>query len=390
MKKVTLFYAATIVMFMAACTPKDQLTKTIINHANGQLSAQCAIVDASEEFINPSRFENGQIEYVPQDDWVSGFFPGTILEYFALTGDSSFLERGLRYTEALDTIQRLKWHHDVGFMVMTSYGNAYRLTGKEEYKDKITEAAQSLATRFRPAAGVFQSWDENRGWQGKRGWMCPTIIDNMMNLELMFEATCLTGDSSFWKMAVSHADTTMKYHFRPDYSTYHVVDYDKVNGGIRSRCTAQGYADESCWARGEAWALYGYAVCYRYTGDERYLEQAKLVYDYIFTHTNLPEDKVPYWDFNAPDIPNACRDASAAAVILSALYELDQWVPQYRTTAEQLLSSLASDAYLAPIGENGNFLLMHSVSSLPHGSGIDVPLNYADYYLLEALCRRCK
>jgi len=286
---------ACISLTVVACAPKqDQLTTTIVSRATEQLSTQCALVDAAPEFINPSRYENGEIQYVPQDDWVSGFFPGTVLYEFQLTGDSLWLERGLRYTEALDTIQRLKWHHDVGFMVMASYGVAYRLTGKDEYKAKIIEAANSLATRFRPAAGVFQSWDEDRGWQGTRGWMCPTIIDNMMNLELMFEATRFSGDSSFWQMAVSHADTTMKYHFRPDYSTYHVVDYDKVNGGIRSRCTAQGFADSSCWARGEAWALYGYTMCYRYTQDARYLEQAKQVYDYLFTHPNMPADLVPY------------------------------------------------------------------------------------------------
>ena len=263
------------------------------------------------------------------------------------------------------------------------------MTKDPKYKVVIVEAAKSLATRFRPTPGVIQSWDEDRGWQGTKGWMCPVIIDNMMNLELLFEASDLSGDSTFRKMAISHANVTMENHFRKDFSCYHVVDYDKIKGGVRSKCTAQGYADESSWARGQAWALYGYTVCYRETKDKRYLDFAENIYNFIFTNKNMPTDLIPYWDFDAPNIPNEPRDASAAAVMASALYELSTLgKPEYKETADKIIISLSGASYRAIVGTNGNFMLMHSVGSIPHGSEIDVPLNYADYYFLEALTRK--
>jgi hypothetical protein len=272
---------------------------------------------------------------------------------------------------------------------MCSFGNALKATKNEAYKEVILQAAKSLATRYRPTPGVIQSWDEDKGWQGTRGWMCPVIIDNMMNLELLFEATKLSGDSSFYKMAVSHANVTLENHFRKDYSCYHVIDYDKIKGGVRKKQTAQGYADESAWARGQAWALYGFTVCYRETKDIRYLELTDKIYNYLFTHKNMPADLIPYWDFDAPNIPNEPRDASAAAIIASALYELSAFEkPEYKETADKIITSLSSPSYRAILGTNGNFLLMHSVGSIPHGHEIDVPLNYADYYFLEALARK--
>ena len=262
------------------------------------------------------------------------------------------------------------------------------LTQNPAYKDVIIEAAKSLSTRFRPAAGVIQSWDEDRGWQGTKGWMCPVIIDNMMNLELLFEASKMANDTTFRHIAISHANATMEYQYREDNSCYHVVDYDKINGGVRGKCTAQGYADESAWARGQAWGLYGFAVCYRETKDPRYLEMAEKIYNFIFNHKNMPADLIPYWDFDAPNIPNEPRDASAAAVIASGLYELSEYKPEYKKTADKIMASLSGDAYRAIVGTNGNFILMHSVGSIPHDAEIDVPLNYADYYFLEALMRK--
>ena len=182
----------------------------------------------------------------------------------------------------------------------------------------------------------------------------------------------------------------MAHHFRPDNSCYHVVDYDPETGEVRKRQTAQGYADESAWARGQAWALYGYTTCYRYTHDKKYLDQAQKVYNFIFTNKNMPEDLVPYWDFDAPNIPNEPRDASAASCTASALYELETYLHgnNYKATADKIMESLGSPAYRAAVGTNGNFILMHSVGSIPHGAEIDVPLNYADYYFLEALIRK--
>ena len=249
-----------------------------------------------------------------------------------------------------------------------------------------------IPPRFRPAAGIIQSWDVERGWQSERGWECPVIIDNMMNLELMFEATRLSGDSSFYKIAVSHADRTMEEHFRPDGSCYHVIDYSIKDGPVRHRQTAQGYADESIWSRGQAWAIYGYAVCYRETKDRKYLDQALKTFNMMKNLESMPEDLIPYWDMSAPNIPNEPRDVSTASCIASALYEISTMdVPDaagYKMYADSIMVSLSSPAYRAALGTNGNFLLMHSVGSIPHNSEIDVPLNYADYYYLEALKRK--
>ena len=383
-------------LLLASClqsVQNDQKSNMIehdIDIASQQIGYQVEVIEKSGKILNPRTIINGKVQYISNDDWTSGFFPGTMWYMYELTNDEKWKEYGIKYTEALDSIQYLKWHHDIGFMIYCSFGNAYRFTGKPEYKDIIIEAAKSLSTRFRPVPGVIQSWDENRGWQGQRGWMCPVIIDNMMNLELLFEASKLSGDSTFHKIAVSHANATLANHFRPDNSCYHVIDYDKIKGGVRNKQTAQGYADESSWARGQAWALYGYTVCYRETKDMRYLKQAEKVYNYLFTHKNMPDDLIPYWDFDAPDIPNEPRDASAAAITASALYELYTYNnnPEYKKTADKIISSLSSPAYLALVGTNGNFVLMHSVGSIPHNQEIDVPLNYADYYFLEALARK--
>ena len=332
----------------------------------------------------------GRMVYIPIDDWCSGFFPGSLCYLYQLTNDKSWLLQSKRFTEALDSIQYLTWHHDVGFMIGSSYLNIYRLSPNKAYKKAIIQTAKSLCTRFRKKAGVIQSWNVDRGWQSKRGWTCPVIIDNMMNLELLFEATRLSGDSTYWKVAVSHANKTLENQFRKDGSCYHVVDYDPNNGAVLHRQTAQGYADNSAWARGQAWAVYGYTVCYRYTHDRKYLDQAVKTLNFVMQNPNLPDDLIPYWDFDAPNIPNEPRDASSAACIASALYEMNNYLPDngYTSLADRIIRSLSSPEYRAPLGKNGCFLLMHSVGSIPHNNEIDVPLNYADYYFLEALTRR--
>lgn len=394
MKTTLPLLGLSLLMAMGCSSTKNQQTDFIsdnIANAVAQHTLQTDIIEKSGKVLNPRTIDKeGNIVYIPIDDWCSGFFPGNIWYTYKLTGDAKWLPLARKYTEALDSIKHLKWHHDVGFMIGSSYLNGYRIANIPEYKDVIVETARSLSTRFRPGAGVIQSWDADRGWQGQRGWKCPVIIDNMMNLELLFEATRLSGDSTFYNIAVKHANTTMANHFRPDNSCYHVVDYDPETGEVRKRQTAQGYADESAWARGQAWALYGYTVCYRYTHDTRYLEQAQKVYDYIFNNKNLPADLVPYWDYDAPNIPNEPRDASAAACTASALYELSTYLPEknYKATADKIMESLGSPDYRAEVGTNGNFLLMHSVGSIPHGSEIDVPLNYADYYFLEGIIRK--
>lgn len=393
--KTVLSVMGVSLLVLSGCMSQKKVATDIvqdnISNAVAQHTLQTDLIEKSGKIINPRTIrEDGSIVYIPIDDWCSGFFPGSMWLTYDLTKDKKWLPLAQKYTESLDSVKYLKWHHDVGFMIGCSYLNGYRLAGKKEYKPVILEAAKSLSTRFRPGAGVIQSWDVNKGWQSKRGWKCPVIIDNMMNLELLFEATKLSGDSTFYNIAVKHADTTLANHFRSDNSCYHVVDYDPQSGSVRSKQTAQGYADESVWARGQAWAIYGYTVCYRYTKDARYLKQAQKIYDFIFNDKRLPSDLIPYWDYDAPKIPNEPRDVSAAACTASALYELESYLPNqhYKETADRIVKNLSTAAYRAKVGTNGNFILMHSVGSIPHGAEIDVPLNYADYYFLEALMRK--
>ncbi|MPN28663.1 Unsaturated chondroitin disaccharide hydrolase [bioreactor metagenome] len=216
------------------------------------------------------------------------------------------------------------------------------------------------------------------------------IIDNMMNLELLFDATELSGDSTFYHVAVTHADNTLRNHYRPDYSTWHVIDYSKQDGSVRHRNTHQGYSDESAWSRGQSWGIYGYVMCYRKTKDPKYLAQAENVLEFIANHPNYPADGIPYWDFDSPDIPDTYRDASAGSILASALYELSTYSKKrnYKEWADKIVNTLSGPDFRASLGENGNFILMHSVGSLPHNSEVDVPLNYADYYFLEALKRK--
>jgi uncharacterized protein YyaL (SSP411 family) len=269
-------------------------------------------------------------------------------------------------------------------MIYCPFGNGYRVTKDTAYKSVIIQAAKSLSTRFNPTAGVIRSWDHS----GTK-WDYPVIIDNMMNLELLFEATKFTGDSSFYNIAITHADNTIKNHYRPDFSSYHVVDYDVNKGGVIKKTTAQGYANESSWARGQAWGLYGYTLMFRYTKNHKYLAQADAIANYILNNKSTPSDGIPYWDYNDPKIPNAPRDASAAAITSSAFYELAKYsknAKNYKAAADKILRSL-STAYISKIGNNYGFILEHSTGHHPNNSEIDVPINYADYYYIEALRR---
>lgn len=385
-----IFAIAAAAAALVACSSGQDLIKE--NIANAEIQTKL-LIEASEEGDTtriPSSYQNGKIVFVPVDDWVSGFFAGTLWYMHELTGDEYWADHARRHTEILDEVQYLKWHHDVGFMINDSYGNGLRLKNIPGYEEVCVNTAKSLSTRFRPGAGIIQSWNVDAGWQSQRGWTCPVIIDNMMNLELLYKATQFTGDSTYAKIATSHADKTLQNHFRPDWSCYHVVDYDPQTGEVLGKCTAQGYSDSSAWARGQAWALYGFTSAYRYTGDKRYLDVAENVAGFLFNNPNMPDDLVPYWDFNAPGIPDEPRDVSSAAIIASGLYELYHYTnkQEYKEKADKIIESLSTPAYRAEPGTNGGFILMHSVGSIPHGSGIDVPLNYADYYFLESLIRK--
>lgn len=319
--------------------------------------------------------------------WCSGFFPGVLWYVYEGTNEPELKEWARMYTARIEREKYTTNNHDVGFMLYCSFGNGLRLGGYDAYKEVLLTGTESLSTRYKDNVGAIRSWDWNQ-----KVWQYPVIIDNMMNLELMMWAAKESGNKRFAEMAKSHADKTMKNHFRNDYSCYHVVSYDTITGKPHKKQTWQGYADESAWARGQAWALYGYTMMYRETGEKRYLNHAKKVAEYIMNHPNLPEDKIPYWDFNAPQIPNEERDASAGALIASALIELSQYTKgdfskKCLDVAETQVRALTSDAYLAEEGTNANFILKHSVGAKPLKSEVDVPLTYADYYYVESLIR---
>jgi len=340
----------------------------------------------------PRTFESGHNVSSDAYWWCSGFYPGTLLYIYEYTKKPLVLKEAEKRLTILDTIKYYTKNHDLGFMMYCSFGNAYRLTKNEEYKKVILQSSKSLATRYHAGAKVIQSWEVTEGALKKKGFVGPVIIDNLMNLEMLEWTSQNSNDKSFAEIAENHANTTIKNHFRPDFSSYHVLDYDLNTGEVRKKVTAQGYADSSAWSRGQGWALYGYTMMYRFTKNPEYLKQAKGVAKFILNNPNLPADKVPYWDFDAPNIPNALRDVSAAAVYASALLELGQYTDgaekqNYVDTAKTILKSLSGPKYRAKLGTNGGYLLMHSVGSIPHNSEIDVPLTYADYYFLEALLR---
>lgn len=347
---------------------------------------------------------NGKMVSTNMYDWTPGFFPGSLWYSYEFTKDKSLATAASAWTEKLEPLKDFTKHHDLGFMMYCSYGNAYRVTGKAAYKDILVQSARSLSTRFNPLTGSIKSWNGFKSWHGNKIYPFPVIIDNMMNLELLFFASKVTGDTSFRHVAVTHALTAMKNQIRPDYSSYHVVCYDTITGKVAARETAQGYADNSTWARGQAWGIYGFTMVYRETKDARFLKTAMGMADWFLDNKNLPADKVPYWDFNANEagytpgvnsyankVTDKPRDASAAAITASALFELSRYAgakeEKYKKAAIQMLHSLASPDYRAPVGSNGNFLLMHCVGSIPHHTEIDVPLVYADYYFMEALQR---
>ena len=319
--------------------------------------------------------------------WCSGFFSGTLWMLYEATGNETLKKYAENYTMRIEKEQYALDTHDLGFMMNCSFGNGYRITGNENYKKILLQSARSLATRYNENIGVIRSWDN------KPKWMYPVIIDNLMNLELLENAYKLSQDSLFDKIANSHATITITNHFRPDYSSCHVVDYDTITNKALKMDTHQGYSSTSAWARGQAWGLYGYTMMYRETQNEKYLQQAINIAKFILHHPNLPKDKIPYWDFDAPNIPDEPRDASAGAIIASALLELGQYVnddklsKEYQSVAAQQLRTLSSDEYLAAPQTNGGFILKHSVGNKPRNSEVDAPLTYADYYYVEALLR---
>lgn len=329
--------------------------------------------------------KKGEIVTCKSSWWTSGFFPGSLWYLYEYSKNEEIKHYAEVFTTRVEDQQYTTDNHDVGFMIFCSFGNGYKIAGKDEYLKVIINGAKSLSKRFNPTVGCIRSWD----WGP---WQFPVIIDNMMNLEILFFATAKTNDSSFYNIAISHAIKTLANHFRSDGSCYHVLSYDTITGKVITKQTRQGYSDESAWARGQAWALYGFTMTYRETKNPIFLEQAKKIANFIINHKNFPKDGVPYWDFDDPQIPNTYRDASAGAIICSALLELQKYVDKkhaklYLKVAKQQIKTLSSSKFRANLGENGNFILKHSVGSKPENSELDVPLTYADYYYIEALIR---
>ncbi len=322
---------------------------------------------------------------MPSSWWCSGFFGGSLWYLFERTGDAKWKEAAQRWTMAVAKEQFNTRTHDLGFMLNCPFGNGLRLTGDTTYRRILLTGANSLATRFDPKVGLIKSWEKFKDRNGKE-YAYPVIIDNMMNLEFLYWAAKESNQPRLAQIANTHSDNTIANHFRPDGSSYHLICYSST-GAVEAKRTHQGLADDSPWARGQAWALYGYTTVYRFTKDPKYLRQAERIADFYLGHPNLPADKVPYWDFNAPGEE---RDASAAAIAASGLLELSQYSKKaklYQQAAETMLVSLSTPAYRNALGENHNFLLKHSVGHKPGKSEIDVPLVYADYYYLEGLMR---
>ncbi|MBO9618305.1 MAG: glycoside hydrolase family 88 protein [Niabella sp.] len=355
----------------AIYTVQQQLTQAAATYTPGQ----------NPRSVNP----DGTVRLAPKTDWTTGFFPGSLWYGYELTGDKKLETAAKRFTLALDSIRYITKTHDLGFMLYCSYGNAWRITKDQEYLPALKDGAQHLFDRFSPKTGVIRSWDFGP-------WKNPVIIDNMMNLEYLYWAGAQFKQPKYANAANTHALTTMKNHYRKDYSSYHVVDYDPATGKVLSKGTHQGLADESAWARGQAWGLYGYIMCYNNSSNPQFLQQAQHIAQFIMTHPRMPKNKVPVWDFDVhnaldPD-GRAPRDASAAAVIACGLLDLSQRVPdgkKYADYAEDILKSLSSADFLAKPGENHFFILKHSVGAFLYNSEVDTPLDYADYYYLEAL-----
>lgn len=329
----------------------------------------------------PNPEDLGKLRNCDIYNWTSGFFPGSLWYAYELTGGEELRDRAAEYTNLLYPIREYTETHDLGFMMECSYGNALRLSPSDTIKAVLVQTADNLSARFDSRIGAIRSWDFGP-------WNFPVIIDNMMNLDLLFDAYRLTGEERYLEVARLHADKTMANHFRPDHSSWHVVSYNP-DGTVERRQTFQGKNDDSAWARGQAWGVYGYTACYRQFKDEKYRDFACAIADMIMSRVTT-EDAVPYWDYDAPASERTPRDASAAAVTACALFELSTFVEdgsRYFDYAEKILKSLAGPDYLAERGTNGGFVLKHSVGSLHHGSEIDTPLNYADYYFLEAIKR---
>ena len=384
--KRTVILAAAAALILVSCKGEEPIDKVY----GRVLKVACAQTDMMLSSLEPGQYprsiKDGKLWTSDYKWWCSGYFPGVLWELASATGDEKYVAPARRLTEGLETLKTTTSQHDIGLQIICSYGRGYNLTEDASYKDEIIASARHLAARFNPNVGCILSWDGPKSDPTR----FRVIIDNMLVIELLMEAAKLSGDESLSEVAIKHAETTLKNHFRPDYSSYHVVEYDPETGAVTCKHTHQGYSDDSAWARGQAWGLYGYTMMYRYTKRADFLEHAQNIAGYILSR--LPKDYIPYWDYDSPEIPNEVRDASAAAVQASAFIELSTYVSRedavrYIQVAEATLRELSSPEYLAEPGTNCGFILKHSTGNKPGNYEVDVPLSYADSYVLEAFER---
>ena len=401
--------ALAVSLLLASCQEERTLINKVFERAGEQYGL---MYEVTPDGMYPRTVNNsGETRYIGAEplksgaNWTNGFYPGVLWQLYAYTGDVDWKVKAEKVTRALEVQKNQNHHHDIGFIIMSSFGKADMYSPSEYYKNILVHAANTQLERYSEITGTTKSWDKWVSRSGAYTSNYPVIIDNLMNLDLLFTAWQITGDEKFLKPAMSHADKTMANHIRPDGSAFHLVSYDPETGAVDARKTSQGFSDSSAWSRGQAWAIYGFTMCYRFTGKQEYLETAVKAADFFINHRNLPEDGIPYWDFNIGEFTDyewaydperfevEPRDASAAAATASALLELKNYVKdpakatQYRESAVKMLKSLSSDEYMAERGDNNYFLLKHSVASVPHNSSIDKPEAYADYYFLEALLR---
>jgi len=382
---------------LCACGAKNQIAKegtyALVETVDQRFRHAAEQYKLLKEELPDGRFpktynvKTNKVETSGPDWWVSGFYPGTLLYLFEETRDSVLWNEANRAMKILAKQQNNQKTADLGFILYSSFGNALKIAPDIHDQKVLLTAAKTLMKRYDPKMKAIRSWDTRHNDED-----FVIVIDHLMNLPLLFWATAATGDSTYYKAAVNHAETVSKHFFRPDYSVYQVVTLDAKKGNVKEKRNAQAYNDTTTWSRGEAWALYGFTALYRETKSEKYLSKARHIADFILDHPNLPKDKVPYWDFNAPDIPHTYRDASAGAIIASALLELcgfgtEAEGKKYFRAAEQLLETLASPEYTALLAANGGFILKHGAGYIPVLAEVDVPLPYADYYYIEALKR---
>ncbi len=386
-----LIYFIVLLMMVASCRKADPM-KEVISKSFDVIEQQAVgmaeyLEDKEGRLPRSYVKENDEIITSDSEWWCSGFFPGVLWYLYEYSGDTNHKKWAEEYTNRVEQQKFYTGNHDIGFQINCSFGNGYRLTGRDDYREVMKVAGKSALERYNPHIGLIRSWNSN-----PKKWQYAVIIDNMMNLELLMWNFHNTGENIFQEVAVSHSDKTLEHHYRPDYSCYHVVSYDTITGLPHIKQTSQGAFDESIWARGNAWGLYGYVVMFRETKLQRYLDRAIAIANLMIDHPNMPDDGIPYWDYLAPEIPEALRDASAGAIMASALIELSTMTDatlssKYLSTAEKQLSTLSSPEYLAEPGTNGLFILKHGVGHLPGNSEVGVPLTYADYYFAEALLR---